>query len=251
MSPGAGNLPTCLASGRWLSQTTSTEWVVSWTTCTHKTLFALQVMKWGRGMRIRLHVYRIVPSKRPWALAAQAPKFGGGRLDRKGLKWFNYSRATAHHGCKVGNHGAESTCIIGSSVLRRGQPVSGEGCIVLQSGLTHSVVAKFLQRSVIAWSSTKRILCCKGGTLWTRPWTGVCEPDVVAPKAHQSYVSSADVPSDSLRTNLAWWAVTWKTLKNHKTVESGGWALAWVWVLTRDNTVSHSHKHTCTYLFDT
>ena len=30
---------------------------------------------------------------------------------------------------------------------------------------------------------------------------------------------------------LAWWAVTRRTLKNHKTVKSGGWALA------RDNTV--------------
>ena len=63
---------------------------------------------------------------------------------------------------------------------------------------------------------------------------GVCKPlmpDVVAPKPHQnnhSYVSSADLPLDSLRKNLAWWAVTRRTLKNHKTVKIGGWALAWV-----------------------
>ena len=50
----------------------------------------------------------------------------------------------------------------------------------------------------------------------------VCESDVVAPKAHQSYVSSAGLPSDSLRKNLAWWAVTRRTLNNHKTVKSGG-----------------------------
>ena len=43
------------------------------------------------------------------------------------------------------------------------------------------------------------------------------------------------VPSDSLplRENLAWWAATQRTLKNHKTVKIGGWALA------RDNTVCH------------
>ena len=44
-------------------------------------------------------------------------------------------------------------------------------------------------------------------------------PDVMAPKAHRnnrSYVSSADLPSDSLRKNLAWWAVIQRTLKNHK-----------------------------------
>ena len=38
----------------------------------------------------------------------------------------------------------------------------------------------------------------------------------------------------SLRKNLAWWAVTQGTLKNHKT---GGWALMRVWALARDNTV--------------
>ena len=56
----------------------------------------------------------------------------------------------------------------------------------------------------------------QGRTLQTRPWKGVCEPDVMAPKAHQnnrSYVSLADLPSDSLRKNLAWWAVTQRTLK--------------------------------------
>ena len=39
---------------------------------------------------------------------------------------------------------------------------------------------------------------------------------------------------------LAWWAVTWRTLKPHKTAKSGGWVLAQVWALVRDNMV-------CTY----
>ena len=38
-----------------------------------------------------------------------------------------------------------------------------------------------------------------------------------------------DLPSDSLCENF--------TLKNHKTVKIGGWALAWLWVLAWDNTV--------------
>ena len=56
----------------------------------------------------------------------------------------------------------------------------------------------------------------------------VCEPlmpDVALPKVHQnncSYVSSADLPSDSLCENLAWWAVTRRTLQNHKTVSKLG-----------------------------
>ena len=44
-------------------------------------------------------------------------------------------------------------------------------------------------------------------------------PDVMVPKAHRnnrSYVSSADLPSDSLHKNLAWWTVVQRTLKNHK-----------------------------------
>ena len=61
----------------------------------------------------------------------------------------------------------------------------------------------------------------------------VCEPDVVAPKAHQSFVSSADLPSDSLRKNLAWWVVTRRTLKTTKPSKVGGG----VWALAQDNTV--------------
>ena len=59
---------------------------------------------------------------------------GVGGYTEKVLKWFNCPRARAHPGCEVGSHGAESTCIVGSSVLCRGQPYSGEGCIVLQKG---------------------------------------------------------------------------------------------------------------------
>ena len=76
-------------------------------------------------------------------------------------------------------------------------------------------------------------------------WRGVCKtlmPDVVAPKAQSQlhvHVSSADLPLDSILNNLAWWAVTQRTLKNHKTVKIGGWMLARVWALARDNTVVH------------
>ena len=61
---------------------------------------------------------------------------GVGGYTENVLKWFSYPRASAHPGCEVGSHGAESACIIGSSMLRRGQPDSGEGCIMLQSGPT-------------------------------------------------------------------------------------------------------------------
>jgi len=53
------------------------------------------------------------------------------------------------------------------------------------------------------------------------------------PKRICSYVSSADLSLGSKCKNLAWWAVTRRTSKNHNTVEIGGWVLAW------DNTVGY------------
>ena len=81
----------------------------------------------------------------------------------------------------------------------------------LQSRPTCSPIAKFPQHSVIACST--QILCCRERMLRTRQWMGVCKPlmpDVMVPKMHQkncSYVSSADLPSDSLCKNFAWWEV--------------------------------------------
>ena len=76
--------------------------------------------------------------------------------------------------------------------------------------------------------------CERGhGRVWVNLWCLMSWH----PKRNRSYVSSADLPMDSIRKNLAWWAVTRRTSKNHKTVKIGGWALARVWALARDNTV--------------
>ena len=160
-------------------------------------------------------MYCIVVGEHPWALAAQVPKFEGGRIH--GEKWFNYPHARAHPGCEVSCHGTESICIIGSSMIRRGQPISGESCIVLQSRLTRNLIAKFSQRSVVACSM--RNSCCRGRTLRIRPWAGVCEPlmpDVMVPEVHQNNRSSANLLSNSLHEKLAWWAVTRRTTKLSK-----------------------------------
>ena len=81
------------------------------------------------------------------------------------LKWFNYPYARAHPRCEVSCHGTEWTCIVGSSMIHRGQPDSGESCIALQSGTTRSLVAKFPQHSVVTCSM--RISCCRGRMLTT------------------------------------------------------------------------------------
>ena len=88
---------------------------------------------------------------------------------------------------------------------------------MLQSRPTRSLIAKFPQRLVVVCSTW--ISCCRERTLQTRPRTGVCEPlmpGVVVSKLHQnnrSYVSSVDLPSDSLRKNLASWAVNTENLE--------------------------------------
>ena len=146
----------------------------------------------------------------------------GGCTDR----WFNHLLARAHLSAKLANcQGVPNQfCPYFIKVTRSN---SGESCNVQQSVPTHSLVAKFLKCSVVTCST--QTSCCRGRRLRTRPQTGLCQPDVMAPKAHQnyrSYVSSADLPSDSLHKDLAWWMVTKRTLKKYKTTKIGGWALA-------------------------
>ena len=136
---------------------------------------------------------------KPWNL-----RVGG--YTKKVLKWFNYSHTRAHPGCEFSCHGTESTCIVGSSVLHQGQPDSGEGCIMLQSRQTRTLVTKLPQRSVVAcstWISVEEH--CKRGRkrvcvdLWGLMSWCPKRMRTIAPM-----MSSADLPSNSLRKNLAW-----------------------------------------------
>ena len=81
--------------------------------------------------------------------------------------------------------------------------------IVLQSRPTRSLVAKFPQRSVVACSA--QISCWRGTTLQRGHGRGCvqtfdawCRGTQSASEHNRSYVSSVDLPSDSLRKNLAW-----------------------------------------------
>ena len=183
------------------------------------------------------------PEQASMGARSSSAKIWGWAVCTEVLKWFNYPHARAHPGCEVSYHGTEWACIVGLSMIRRGQPNSGESCIMLQIGPTRSLVAKFLQHSVVACSM--QISCCRGRTLQMRPRTGVCEPlmpDVVLPKVHQnncSYVSSADLPSDSLREN--------SILHGGRFIHGELWkykcmAFVRVWAFARDNTVCpHGH----------
>ena len=48
-----------------------------------------------------MYTYHLIPSKHPWALAAQAPKLGVGSYTEGVLEWFNYPRKGAHPGCEL------------------------------------------------------------------------------------------------------------------------------------------------------
>ena len=134
-------------------------------------------------------------------LKHQKLKVGG--YTEKELKWFNYPRTRGHPGCKVSCQGVPNQL---ASSLRL--------CFVEASLTVEKAVSCYkadrlvaslpsLQCSVVACSM--QILCCRGRTLRMGPRTSVCEPlipNIVAPKAHQnnhSYLSSADLPSDSLQ----------------------------------------------------
>ena len=174
------------------------------------------------------------PEQAPMGARSSSVKIWGWAVyTEKVLEWFNYPHARAHSGCKVSNHGTEWAYIVGSSVIRWGQPDSGESCIMLQSGPIHSLlVAKFSQHSVIAYSM--QISCCRERTLRMRPWMGVWTFDAwrcgvqSAPKQSQLCELSGPTFGFTIHENLARWAVTRRTLKNCKTVKIGVWALAWV-----------------------
>ena len=121
-------------------------------------------------------------------------------------KVLEYPLARACPRCKVICHGTKLTCIVGSYVLRWGQLNSGEGRIVLQNRLTCSLVAKFPQCSVIAWSTW---ICGAGKERCKWGHRAVCAnlwclmlwcPNASEQSQLHVYVSSADLPLD----NLAW-----------------------------------------------
>ena len=120
---------------------------------------------------------RILQSKRPWALVAQAQNLRVGGYTENVLKWFDYPHARAHPGCKVSCHGTAS------SVRPRFVEASPTVEKAVSCYKADRLVASLPQRSVVACNT--QISCCRGRTLRTKPRTGVCEtlmPDVVAPK---------------------------------------------------------------------
>ena len=126
------------------------------------------------------------------------------------LEWFNYPHARAQPRCEVNCQGVPHHRF----VLHWGQPDSGESCIMLQSWPTRTIAsfASFcsnqLSLAVHKFRVAGKEHCERGhGRVCANVWCLMSWH----PKHNRSYVSSVDLPSDSIRRNLAWWAVTRRT----------------------------------------
>ena len=143
------------------------------------------------------------------------------------LKRFNYPHTRAHPGCKVSCHGIGSIYIIGPSVIHQGQSDSGAASCYKADRLVasligfHSVQSSFAVRKSRAAGEEH----CKRGHGW-----------VCANLSCLMLCRSADLRTFGF-TMREFSMVGSYTEKNHKTFKFGGWELARVWALARDNTV--------------
>ena len=143
-------------------------------------------------------------------------------------------------------------CLNGSTIPAQGPTPDAKLAAMGQNQLASSVHPCFIEASPTV---EKAISCCKADWLIASLLSFLCiqlslavrkfraggknavnmatdgcvheplMPNVAAPKAHQnnrSYVSSADLPSDSLRKNLTWWAVTQRTLEKPQNCQNWG-----------------------------
>ena len=87
--------------------------------------------------------------------------------------------------------GTELICIIASPVLHQGQLDGGESCIVLESGPTRSLVAKFTQRSSLAARKFRTAESCKQG--YGQVCANICCRMLWWPTVHQNDVDQLSI----------------------------------------------------------
>ena len=160
-------------------------------------------------------LYRIVLGKRPYS---SSTKIWGWVVTRRRCLHVNGSTIPAQEPTLDVKLSARGYYTIASSLLCWGQPDSGESCIMLQSWPTHSFIAKFPQHSVVACSTQISYCRATSECVWTfDAWC--CAAQSASEQSQLCELSGSTF--GSLRKNLAWWAVTRRTSKNHK---NGGWA---------------------------
>ena len=186
----------------------------------------------------KISKYCIVPGKCPWVLAVQTPN----------------SRAVTQRRCLNGSTIPMQGPTPDAKLAAMGQnqlASSVHPCFIEASPTVEMVVscykADWLIASLLSFHTIQLSLAvhefraageerCEQGNRWlcVNLWC----PVLWRPK-HIRTIASMWVSGPTFRfITQTWWAVTQRTLKKHKTVKIGGWALAWVWVLSQDNTVS-------------
>ena len=179
---------------------------------------------------------------------------GVGSYTEKVVKWFNYPQAKAHPRCEASCHVAELNSLLVCLYFVEASPTAEKTVSCYKADWLVASLLSF--RSIQSSSLSRRLqyvnFMLQGRNTANEAMDRCVQTWCRAPKAHQnnrSYVSSEDLPSDSLCKNLAWRMVARITQKNHKTVKIGGWVLARVWALARDNTVvavlTHFPSHCC------
>ena len=170
-------------------------------------------------------LYRIVLGKRPYS---SSTKIWGWVVTQRRCLHVNGSTIPAQEPTLDVKLSARGYCVITSSLLCRGQPDSGESCIMLQSCIvlqswpTHSLIAKFPQHSVVACST--QISYCRATSECVRTFDAwCCAAQSASEKLQLCELSGSTF--GSLCKNLAWWAVTRRTSKNHKMGVGRVWAL--------------------------
>ena len=177
------------------------------------------------------------------------------------LKWFNYPRARVHPGCKVSCQGVPNRLALLLCLCFVEASLTGEKAVLCYKvNWLIASLPSFHSNSVFACSTW--ISCCRERTvqqghrwmcanLWClMSWHPKCIRRIAA--TQRTYLQ--------IHTNLAWWAVTQRTSKNHKLSKLGGGRLhgygrlpgtirysshVETWSLPSDmTTTSSNHSHT-------
>ena len=174
--------------------------------------------------------YRIVLGKHPWVLAAQAPKIEDEWLHGRSVWTPQVSprkcppRPEYEVSCQ--GYQLDLHCCFACALSRPAN--SGESCIALESRLTHSLVAKLSQRSLLAFVLQSR----NASYLQTRLlWMGVCK--TLASGCRGTWRSIAAMYMTSARKKIKFSMVAGYTEDLKKPQNGQNWKVGACW----DNTV--------------
>ena len=177
-------------------------------------------------------IYRIVLHG---CLQLKYQKLRMGGYTEEVFEWSNCLHASAHPEYEVSYQGI--ICIVTTPVLRPGQP-DRKRCIMLESGPTHSLVAKLYTSFVVC---STWILCHKWG------YGQVCAKHWCWMSWHLKGIRTIAAVHELSRPSISMVGGYTNDLK--KTLNRQNWALVQGWAFAWDNTVTAKILFTCVYCF--